>query len=67
MHDIWEHEYIQVHCDTMCYPIQVNTLKLTHKQTVIFAKQGLSKINAKNIFEVSNKGDVYVTVHLTLQ
>jgi GTPase SAR1 family protein len=67
MHDIWEHEYIQVQCDTMCYPIQVNTLKLTHKQTVIFAKQGLSKINAKNIFEVSNKGDVYVTVYLTLQ
>lgn len=67
IHDIWEHEYIQVQCDTMCYPIQVNTLKLTHKQTVIFAKQGLSKINAKNIFEVSNKSDVYVTLHLTLQ
>jgi len=67
VHDIWEHEYIQVQCDAMCYPIQVNTLKLTHKQTVIFAKQGLSKINAKNIFEVSNKSDVYVTVHLTLQ
>ena len=64
--DIWEHEYIQVQCDTMCYPIQVNTLKLTHKQNVIFAKQGLSKINAKNIYDVSNKSDVYVTVHLTL-
>lgn len=67
IHDIWEHEYIQVQCDTMCYPIQVNTLKLTHMQTVIFAKQGVSKINAKNIFDVSNKSDVYVTVHLTLQ
>jgi len=67
IHDIWEHEYIQVHCDAVCYPIQVNTLKLTHKQTVIFAKQGLSKINAKNIYDVSNKSDVYVTVHLTLQ
>lgn len=67
IHDIWEHEYIQVQCDTMCYPIQVNTLKLTHKQNVIFAKQGLSKINVKNIYDVSNKSDVYVTVHLTLQ
>jgi len=67
IHDIWEHEYIQVQCDTMCYPIQVNTLKLANKQNVIFAKQGLSKINAKNIYDVSNKGDVYVTVHLTLQ
>lgn len=65
--DIWEHEYIQVQCDTMCYPIQVNTLKLANKQNVIFAKQGLSKINAKNIYDVSNRGDVYVTVHLTLQ
>jgi len=65
--DIWEHEYIQVQCDTMCYPIQVNTLKLTNKQNVIFAKQGLSKINAKNIYDVSNRGDVYVTVHLILQ
>jgi hypothetical protein len=64
--DIWEHEYIQVQCDTMCYPIQVNTLKLTHKQIIIFAKQGLSKINAKNIYDVSNKSDVYVTLRLTL-
>ena len=67
IHDIWEHEYLQVQCDTMCYPIQVNTLKLTNKQNVIFAKQGLSKINAKNIYDVSNKGDVYVSVHLMLQ
>jgi hypothetical protein len=67
VHDIWEHEYIQVQCDTMCYPIQVNTLKLTHKQNVIFAKQGLSKINVKNIYDVSNKSDVYITLHLTLQ
>ena len=67
IHDIWEHEYIQVQCDTMCYPIQVNTLKLANKQNVIFAKQGLSKINAKNIYDVSNRGDVYVTVHLNLQ
>jgi hypothetical protein len=67
IHDIWEHEYIQVQCDTMCYPIQVNTLKLANKQNVIFAKQGLSKINAKNIYDVSNRGDVYVTVHLTLK
>jgi hypothetical protein len=67
IHDIWEHEYLQVQCDTMCYPIQVNTLKLANKQNVIFAKQGLSKINAKNIYDVSNKSDVYITVHLTLQ
>ena len=67
IHDIWDHEYIQVQCDTMCYPIQVNTLKLTNMQNVIFAKQGLSKINVKNIYDVSNKSDVYVTVHLTLQ
>jgi hypothetical protein len=67
IHDIWEHEYIQVQCDTICYPIQVNTLKLINKQLVIFAKQGLSRINAKNIYDVSNKSDVYVTVHLTLQ
>ena len=67
IHDIWEHEYLQVQCDTMCYPIQVNTLKLTNKQNVIFVKQGLSKINVKNIYDVSNRGDVYVTVHLTLK
>jgi hypothetical protein len=67
IHDIWEHEYLQVQCDTMCYPIQVNTLKLANKQNVIFAKQGLSKINAKNIYDVSNKSDVYVTVYMTLQ
>ena len=66
INDIWEQEYIQIKCDSMCYPIQVSTLKMTKTQVVVFAKQGVSKINAKNIYDVSSKSDTYITLHLTI-
>jgi hypothetical protein len=64
--EIWDTECIHVICDTKTFPIQVNTLKLTNVQTIVFAKQGISKINAKNIYDVSTKSDVHITIHLQI-
>lgn len=66
MQDIWGKDYIQIECETKVYPIQVNILKLTAVQTIIFAKQGISKINAKNIYDVTNKSDVHITLHISM-
>lgn len=62
--DIWGQEYIQVECESRIYPVQVNTLKMNAKQTIIFAKQGISRINSKSIYDVSIKSDVHITLHI---
>ena len=64
--DIWGKDNIYVECDSKIYPVQVNTLKITGVQTIIFAKQGISKINTKNIYDVSSKSDVHITLHLSM-
>lgn len=66
MHDIWGKDYIYVECESKKYPVQVNTLKLTGVQTIIFAKQGISKINTKSIYDVSCKSDVHITIHISM-
>jgi hypothetical protein len=62
--DIWGKEFMYVECDELSIPIQVNTLKLVPTQTIIIVKKGITKINTKDIYDVSKKSDIYVTVKL---
>ena len=64
INEIWGLDYIHVRCDTKTYPIQINTLKMTQKQTILFVKQGISKINTKNIYDVSSISDVYINLEI---
>jgi hypothetical protein len=64
--EIWNTEYIHVNCDARTFPIHVPSLKLTNIQTIIFVKQGISKMNTTNIYDISTKSDVHVTIHLVI-
>ena len=64
--DIWNNEYINIDCDNLIFPVKVNTLKITEEQTVIFIKKGITKINTKNIYDITNKGDVLIHIKLSL-
>ena len=66
IHDIWNIPIIRVDCHTECFPIQVNTLKMIDNQTIIFAKKGITKINTKDIYDITKKGDVYIHIKLSL-
>lgn len=64
INDIWGKEYIYVTCNEIQYPIQVNTLKMTEEQTVIFVKKGITKINTKDIYNISYKSDLFINIKL---
>jgi hypothetical protein len=46
--------------------INIELLKLISSQQFIFAKQGISKINTDDVFNVSKKGDIIVNIELTM-
>jgi len=64
INDIWGKEYIYVTCNEIEYPIQVNTLKMTEEQTVIFVKKGITKINTKEIYNISYRTDLFINIKL---
>ena len=64
IHDIWGQEFMYINCDNFSIPIKVDTLKLIPTQTIIVVKKGITKINTKNIYDVSNKSDIYITIKL---
>jgi hypothetical protein len=64
--EIWEKEYLRIHVGSVRFYIKRDTLKIKEEQTVIFSKQGISKINTKNMYDVTNKGDVIVNIKLKI-
>lgn len=64
--DIWNNEYIDLNYGPIFVQVKVNTLKCTEDQTVIFVKSGITKINTKNIYDISQKGDVHMHIKLLL-
>jgi len=62
--EIWSQEYLTIHVGSLRFYIKRDTLKIKDEQIVIFSKQGISRINTKNIYDVTNKGDVIVTVKI---
>jgi len=62
--DLLNMDTIIVQCHNKKLPIDVSTLRITERQTITFAKQGISRINTENIYEISKKSDVYITVVL---
>lgn len=64
INDIWGKEYIYVTCDEIDYPIQLNTLKMAEEQTIMFVKKGITKINTKDIYNISVKSDLLIHIKL---
>jgi hypothetical protein len=62
--EIWTQEYLTIHVGSVRFYIKRDTLKIKDEQVVIFSKQGISRINTKNIYDVTNKGDVIVIVKI---
>jgi hypothetical protein len=66
LRDIWEKEYLMVNVGSVRFYIKRDTLKIKDKQVVIFSKQGISRINTKNIYDVGQRGDVIVNIILKI-
>jgi hypothetical protein len=57
-------ETIHIECNQYNLPITIKTLKIVKQQRVIFAKQGIARINVHNIYNISEVSDVIVTILL---
>jgi hypothetical protein len=64
--DVWKEKYVAIHVGKYIYPLEISLLKLMEDQTVIFVKQGISKINTVSVYDVSKKSDVYIHVKLSI-
>jgi len=64
--DIWNNEYINIKYDPIMFPVKVSTLKCIEDQTIIFVKSGITKINTKDIYDISQRGEVHIHIKLLL-
>jgi hypothetical protein len=62
---LWEKDEITVLLGKQEFTICPKQLRLCKEQTVVFNERGVSKINAKKIFEVTKRADIMV--HITIQ
>ena len=66
INEIWDKDYVNVNAGKYNYPLDIKLLKLTKEQTVVFVKQGISRINTENVYDVSKRSDVYIHLSLSL-
>jgi hypothetical protein len=64
--DIWGKKTMDVYVGSRMLLINIELLKIISSQQFIFAKQGISKINTDDVFNVSKKGDIIVNIELTM-
>lgn len=62
--ELLRQETVHVQCNRLNLPITVNTLKIVKRQRVVFAKQGITRINVHNIYDISETSDVIITILL---
>ena len=64
--DIWNKEIVEISVGKQTFTINPSLLKLQPTQTIVFARQGISKINGIDIYDISKKRDVTVNIKLII-
>uniref|UniRef100_A0A6C0DRF2 J domain-containing protein n=1 Tax=viral metagenome TaxID=1070528 RepID=A0A6C0DRF2_9ZZZZ len=56
---------IDINVGNRTFQINVNQLKIKREQIIVLKKEGITKINNTDIYDISRKADIYL--HITLQ
>jgi len=64
--DVWQRPNIDLPVGNRMFSITPSLLKLSSSQKVVFSKQGISKINTEDVYDISRKGDVVINIALSL-
>jgi hypothetical protein len=64
--DIWEKEYLEFNLGKQTFEFSTDELKLTKNQTIVLKKQGISRINTNDIYDISNKSDIILNIALSV-
>jgi hypothetical protein len=62
---LFDKEFISVRLGQETLEIPMDKLRFKKVQTYVFARQGISKINEKNIYDIDKKSDIIATVIFT--
>jgi hypothetical protein len=65
--DIWNTEKLYINIGTKCtLPLTTSTLKLTQNQNIIIADAGISRINVKDVYDITKKSNVHINMTLCI-
>jgi hypothetical protein len=64
--DIWEKGFMEFTISNRKFVIQADTIKLIKTQKIILHEVGISRMNTKDIYNISKKADIIVTLELSI-
>jgi hypothetical protein len=64
--EIWNEDILTIELGKQRFYIKRETLKLKQNQSIQFTKHGISRINTKNIYDISNKSDIIINIRLQI-
>jgi len=64
--EIWNEDILTIEVGKQRFYIKRDTLKIKQNQSIQFMKHGISRINTKNIYDISNKSDVIINIRLQI-
>jgi hypothetical protein len=64
--DIWEKEWVDIEMEQHKISVSSSDFKVMKHQIVLLAKQGITKINVVDIYDITQKSDVYLNVTMIL-
>ena len=64
--DIWEKDVIEFYLGNHRFEFFPKQLHLVPKQTIVLKNDGISCINAKHIYDISQRRDIVVHIHITI-
>jgi hypothetical protein len=64
--DIWGKELVDIELGKHIFSVPPHTFKFIKNQSILYPKQGISKINCIDIYDISKKTDIYLNITLEL-
>lgn len=64
--DIWGTDAIKIDIGKHVIPVAISQLKMVPSQTIVYANMGISKINTKDVYDISKKSDLHIILTIEL-
>tara|TARA_B100000161_G_scaffold155718_1_gene110971 strand:- start:5562 stop:6452 length:891 start_codon:yes stop_codon:yes gene_type:complete len=64
LNNVWKQPYLYFELGEQTFEIPTNQLYMVPKQTYTLYNQGITRINKQNIYDVTKKGHIYVTINV---
>jgi hypothetical protein len=64
--DIWDKKIADIDMGRHIFSVPPSTFKLMKHQSILYQRQGISRMNVADIFDVTRKSDIYLNVTLEI-